>query len=376
MVERRQIERMLERLQAVESALTDPAVLGNRRLLREKVREHAAYKRLDTLARDYFRILDEITSGRQLAQDESADSELRTMARAEVASLEERLPQAERDVLYALLPPDPADERNAVVEIRAGTGGEEAALFAANLFRMYSRYCETRRWKISVLDSSTSDMDGYKEIVFMVTGASAYGAFRFESGGHRVQRVPVTEAQGRIHTSAATVGVFPEAEEEDEIDIPAGELRIDIFCAGGKGGQSVNTTYSAVRITHLPTGLVAQCQDERSQLRNKEKCMAVLKSRMLDQRRQAEASKQGKTRRDLIGSGDRSQRIRTYNFPQNRMTDHRINLTLYSLDRIIEGNLEGLFEALQRHDLGQRLESELGITGLASPTGAPAAGDD
>jgi len=376
MIERRQIERMLERLHAVEAALTDPAVLGNPRLLREKVREHAAFKRLESLARDYFQLLDEIPSSRQLAMDESVDPELRTMARTEVAALEARLPQAERDVLYALLPPDPADSRNAVFEIRAGTGGEEAALFAAVLFRMYSRYCEARRWKISVLDSSASDMDGYKEIVFMVTGVGAYGTFRFESGGHRVQRVPVTEAQGRIHTSAATVGVFPEAEEEDDIDIPASELRIDIFCAGGKGGQSVNTTYSAIRMTHLPTGLVAQCQDERSQLRNKEKALAVLKSRLLDQRRQAEAAKQGKTRRDLIGSGDRSQRIRTYNFPQNRMTDHRINLTLYSLDRIVEGNLDALIEALQRHDLGQRLESELGITSLASPTGPTAADND
>ena len=376
MIERRQIERMLERMQVVEAALADPAVLGNPRLLREKVREHSAYKRLDTLAREYFRILDEIPSSRQLALDESADPEFRAMARTEVAALEARLPQAERNVLYALLPPDPADERNAVVEIRAGTGGAEAALFAAALYRMYSRYCETKRWKINVLDTSVSDMDGYKEIVFMVTGAGAYGMFRFESGGHRVQRVPVTEAQGRIHTSAATVGVFPEAEEEDDIDIPANELRIDIFCAGGKGGQSVNTTYSAIRMTHLPTGLVAQCQDERSQLRNKEKALAVLKSRLLDQRRQAEAAKLGKTRRDLIGSGDRSQRIRTYNFPQNRMTDHRINLTLYSLDRIIEGNLDALFEALQRHDLGQRLETELGITGLASPAAAPAADND
>jgi len=376
MIERRQIERMLERMQVVETALADPAVLGNPRLLRQKVREHAAYKRLDTLARNYFRILDEIPSSRQIALDESADPEFRAMARTEVAALEARLPQAERDVLYALLPPDPADGRNAVLEIRAGTGGEEAALFAADLFRMYSRYCETKRWKLSVLDSSASDMDGYKEIVFMVTGAGAYGMFRFESGGHRVQRVPVTEAQGRIHTSAATVGVFPEAEEEDDIEIPANELRIDIFCAGGKGGQSVNTTYSAIRMTHLPTGLVAQCQDERSQLRNKEKALAVLKSRLLDQRRQAEAAKLGKTRRDLIGSGDRSQRIRTYNFPQNRMTDHRINLTLYSLDRIIEGNLDNLFEALQRHDLGQRLETELGITGLASPAATPAADAD
>jgi peptide chain release factor 1 len=376
MIERRQIEKMLERVQAVEAALTDPAVLANPRLLRAKVREHAAGKRLESLAREYFRLLDEIPSSRALAADEAADPELRALARAEAATLEARLPGAERDMLYALLPPDPADERNVVFEIRAGTGGEEAALFAADLYRMYSRYCEARRWKVSVLDSSTSDMGGFKDIVFTVTGAGAYGTFRFESGGHRVQRVPVTEAQGRIHTSAATVGVFPEAEEEDAIDIPAAELRVDIFCAGGKGGQGVNTTYSAVRITHLPSGLVAQCQDERSQIRNKEKALTVLKSRLLDQKRQAEAAKLGKTRRDLIGSGDRSQRIRTYNFPQNRMTDHRINLTLYSLDRIIEGDLAGLLEALHRHDLGQRLESELGITGLASPAGAPAAAEE
>lgn len=370
MIERQQIERVLERVQAAEAALTDPAVLANPRLLREKVREHTTLKRLEGLARESFRILDELASNRQLALDDTADPELRAMARAEIELLEPRLPQAERDVLYALLPVDPADVRNAVCEIRAGTGGDEAALFAGDLFRMYNRYCESRRWKVSVLDSSSGASGGYKEIVFTVTGAWSYGTLRFESGGHRVQRVPATEAQGRIHTSAATMGVFPEAEEEDDIEIPADELRIDIFCAGGKGGQSVNTTYSAIRMTHLPTGLVAQCQDERSQLRNKEKALAVLKSRLLDQRRQAEAAKIGKTRRDLIGSGDRSQRIRTYNFPQNRMTDHRINLTLYSLDRIIAGDLAGLMEALQKHDLNQRLQTELGITGLEAPRAA------
>ena len=370
MIERQHIERMLGRLQATEAALTDPAVLGNPRLLREKVREHSTYKRLEMLARGYFRILDEVASNRQLAADATADAEIRAMARAEIELLEPRLPVAERDVLYALLPADPTEARNAVCEIRAGTGGDEAALFAGDLFRMYNRYCESRRWKINVLDSSASEVGGYKEIVFTVTGEGAYGILRFESGGHRVQRVPVTEAQGRIHTSAATVGVFPEVEEEDDIDIPADELRIDIFCAGGHGGQGVNTTYSAIRITHLPTGLVAQCQDERSQHRNKEKALNVLKARLLDQRRQAEAAKMGKTRRDLIGSGDRSQRIRTYNFPQNRMTDHRINLTLYSLDRIIEGDLNALMEALQQHDLNQRLQSELGISGLEAPGGA------
>jgi peptide chain release factor 1 len=210
-----------------------------------------------------------------------------------------------------------------------------------------------------VIDANGTELGGYKEIVFTVAGEGAYGTFKFESGGHRVQRVPETEAQGRIHTSAATVIVFPEADEEDDISLPENELRIDIFCAGGHGGQGVNTTYSAIRITHLPTGLTAQCQDERSQHRNKEKAMGVLKARLLDQRRQEEAAKLGKTRLDLRGSGDRSQRIRTYNFPQNRMTDHRVNLTLYSLDRIMEGALEPLFEALAAHDLDERLDREL-----------------
>ena len=368
MIERRQIERKLERLQAVEAALTDPAVLANPRMLREKVREHAALKRLEALARDYFRILDELPFNQQLAADESAAGGMREMAREEAAAMEARLPAAERDLFVSLLPPDPADRRNAVLEIRAGTGGDEAALFAGDLYRMYTRFCEGRGWKVGVVDASASDVGGYKEVVFTVTGEGAYGALRFESGGHRVQRVPVTEAQGRIHTSAATVGVFPEVEEEDDIEIPADELRIDIFCAGGKGGQGVNTTYSAIRITHLPTGLVAQCQDERSQHRNKEKALSVLKARLFDQRRQAEEAKMGKTRRDLIGSGDRNQRIRTYNFPQNRMTDHRVNLTLYSLDRIVEGDLRPLLDALHQHDLAQRLEAELGITGLDAPT--------
>ena len=363
MIERRQIERVLARSQAAEAALTDPAVLASPRLLRAKVREHAESKRIEAVALGYFRLLDELAANRELAADESADAELRDMARQEIAALEARLPAAERDVLYALLPPDPVDGRSAVVEIRAGTGGDEAALFAGDLFRMYSRYCEGRGWKVGVLDASPSDLGGYKEILFLVAGAGAYGALRFESGGHRVQRVPATEAQGRIHTSAATVGVFPEVEEEDAIEIPADELRVDIFCAGGKGGQSVNTTYSAVRITHLPTGLVAQCQDERSQQRNKEKAFGVLKARLLDQRRQAEEAKMGQTRRDLIGSGDRNARIRTYNFPQNRMTDHRINLTLYSLDRVIEGDLAGLLDALHSHDRDQRLQAETGVAG-------------
>ena len=361
MIDKAHIQRVLERIQAAEAALSDPAILGNPAAYREKVREHASLKKLEAVAFAYFKLLDDLEGNRQIANDPAGDPELAAMAREEIAGLEDKLPDAERAVLAGLLPPEASDARNAVFEIRAGTGGEEAALFAAVLFRMYSKYCDGRGWKISVIDANSTELGGYKEIVFTVVGDGAYGAFKFESGGHRVQRVPETEAQGRIHTSAATIIVFPEADEEDDIELPESELRIDIFCAGGHGGQGVNTTYSAIRITHLPTGLVAQCQDERSQHRNKEKALAVLKARILDQRRQAEEAKLGKTRLDLRGSGDRSQRIRTYNFPQNRMTDHRVNLTLYSLDRIVEGDLEPLLKALHTYDLDQRLEAELGI---------------
>ena len=265
----------------------------------------------------------------------------------------------ERDLAAALLKPDPLDARNAVMEIRAGTGGEEAALFAGDLFRMYSRYAERRGWRIEVQHENKTSLSGYKEVVFLVKGEETYGTLRFESGGHRVQRVPATEAQGRIHTSAATVVVFPEADETDELDIPEKDIRIDLFCAGGAGGQHVNKTESAVRMTHLPTGLVAVCQDERSQIRNREKCLATLKARILDFRRREEEAKVGADRLTLRGSGDRSEKIRTYNFPQNRMTDHRIGLTLYSLDRIIDGDLDELLDALKNHDIDERLKQAL-----------------
>jgi peptide chain release factor 1 len=358
MIEKAQIQPVLDKLQTTEAALSDPKVLGNAKLYRETVREHTYLKRLDRAAQAYFKLLDDIQGNKELAAAEG-DAEMAALAQAELPRLEAELPQAEHAVLECLLPPEPTDARNAVFEIRAGTGGEEAALFAADLFRMYSRYCETKGWKISVMDSSPTELGGYKEILFTVVGDGTYGAFKFESGGHRVQRVPETETQGRIHTSAATVVVFPEADEDDDIDIPESDLRIDIFCAGGHGGQGVNTTYSAVRITHLPTGLVAQCQDERSQHRNKDKAMAVLKARILDQRRQKEDAQMGQSRLTLRGSGDRSQRIRTYNFPQNRMTDHRINLTLYSLDRIIDGEMQPLLDGLHDFDLNQRIETQL-----------------
>ncbi|MBP5791115.1 MAG: PCRF domain-containing protein, partial [Kiritimatiellae bacterium] len=236
-----------------------------------------------------------------------------------------------------------------------GTGGEEAALFAGDLFRMYSRWAEANGFRISLMSSSPTSLDGYKEVVFTVVGEGAYGKLRFESGGHRVQRVPVTEQQGRVHTSAATVIVFPEADEEDDLEIPEKDIRIDLFCAGGAGGQHVNKTESAVRMTHIPTGLVAVCQDERSQIRNREKCLATLKARILDFRRREAEAKLGASRLSLRGSGDRSERIRTYNFPQNRMTDHRIDLTLYSLDRIVDGDLNPVLDALAEHDLNERI---------------------
>mgnify|MGYP002508399278 CR=1 FL=1 len=333
MLDTDQIKSVLGRLASVEADLGDPNVLSNRKLYRETLAEYSFLKKLDSAWLMY-----------ELAVDDGTDPEL-------IAS-------SERDVLAALLKPDPFDARNAVMEIRAGTGGEEAALFAGNLFRMYSRYCEARGWRISVMHENATSLDGYKEIVFTVMGEGAYGTFRFESGGHRVQRVPETEAQGRIHTSAATVVVFPEADEDDELDIPEKDIRIDLFCAGGAGGQHVNKTESAVRMTHLPTGLVAGCQDERSQIRNKEKCLATLKARILDFRRREEEAKIGANRLTLRGSGDRSERIRTYNYPQGRITDHRIGLTIHSIDRFLDGDIGGMIDALATAETAEKLKNQ------------------
>ena len=324
MVDSSLIENLLTRIPSAEAELGDPAVLQDR-------------KRYLAVLADY-----------------------RFLKKLDYAYVAWQLGEAtERELSAALLKPDPLEDRNAVLEIRAGTGGEEAALFAGDLFRMYSRYAEQKGWKVEVQHENKTSLNGYKEIVCLVKGEGAYGTLRFESGGHRVQRVPETETQGRIHTSAATVVVFPEADETDELDIPEKDIRIDLFCAGGAGGQHVNKTESAVRMTHLPTGLVAVCQDERSQIRNREKCFATLKARILDFRRREEEAKLGADRLTLRGSGDRSEKIRTYNFPQNRLTDHRIGLTLYALDRIIDGDLAELLDALRNNDLDERLKRAL-----------------
>ncbi len=361
-VDKAYVQKLIGRISELESELSAPGTTANQKKYQALLREHSTLKALQHLADEYFKLLQQEEDNRALLMAADTDPELREMALAEQASLEKQRPAAEKNLLMALIPPHPDDSRNTIMEIRAGTGGEEAALFAADLFRMYSRYAEGRGWKIGLIDASPSDMGGYKEIVFSVEGTNVYRTLKYESGGHRVQRVPETEAQGRVHTSAATVAVLPEAEEIDEIEINPEEIRIDLFRASGAGGQKVNKTESAIRITHFPSGLVVQCQDERSQSRNREKAMRVLKARLLDLSRQNEQQKMASERKSQIGSGDRSERIRTYNFPQNRLTDHRINLTLYSLDRLVEGDLEPLLTPLQEKDMEMRLSQMMNST--------------
>lgn len=290
--------------------------------------------------------------------DAESDSEMKALAKDEISVLNERLPELEREVKVLLLPKDEADERSAILEVRAGTGGDEAALFAADLFRMYQRYAETNRWKIEVMGLSETGIGGYKEVVASVTGKGVFARLKYESGVHRVQRVPSTESGGRIHTSAATVAVLPEAEEVD-VKIEPSDIRIDVFRASGPGGQSVNTTDSAVRITHIPTGLVVIQQDEKSQHKNKAKAMRVLRARLYEHERQQKDAERAATRKGQVGTGDRSERIRTYNFPQGRVSDHRINLTLHKLDRIMEGELDELIDALVSEDHAQRLAEDI-----------------
>ncbi|WP_165065863.1 MULTISPECIES: peptide chain release factor 1 [unclassified Desulfovibrio] len=327
----------------LEEALAQPDVFNDQEHYRKLAKAHADLREVVELFRRHRALLQEIADNKQLLHEE--DPELKALAQEEIHKAEEELPRLEQALKVALLPTDPLDEKNTILEIRAGTGGEEAALFAADLFRMYSRYAEVKGWKVEILSESPSESGGYKEIICLISGERVYSRLKFEAGTHRVQRVPATEAQGRIHTSAATVAVMPEAEEVD-VEIRPEDLRIDIYRASGAGGQHVNKTESAVRITHLPTNTVVTCQDERSQHKNKARAMKVLASRILAAERERQNSELSADRKAQVGSGDRSERIRTYNFPQGRCTDHRINLTLYSLDRIMEGELTPLLEAL------------------------------
>jgi len=349
------IEELERRYEELEFLLSDPAVIGNQVEFRRLSKEHFELSALVAAYRDYKKVTAELEDNRELLAE--PDPEIREMAEAEQRELESRRSRLEDEIKFLLLPKDPNDDRSVVLEIRAGTGGEEAALFAGDLFRMYSRFAEANRWKVEVISLSESDLGGFKEIIALVEGQGAYAKLKYESGTHRVQRVPDTEAQGRIHTSACTVAVLPEAEDID-IDINPADLKIDVYRSSGAGGQHVNTTDSAVRITHLPTGIVVACQEERSQIKNRAKAMKVLKSRMLDIMVSEQNAKLAADRKQQVGSGDRSERIRTYNFPQGRMTDHRIGLTLYRLDAIMAGDIGETVDALRAHYQMEALKAQ------------------
>ena len=353
---------MLDLLKKVEEKhneltrlLSDPAVLSDRNRYKRIAKEHNDLAEVVSLSSEYRKLLQTIEDDEKISK-ESKDRELVALAKSELEELYSKKEGYEEKLKILLLPKDPMDSRNTIMEIRAGTGGEEAALFAADLYRMYSKYAEKNRWKTDVMNSNPTGIGGFKEIIFLVEGSQVYGKLKYESGVHRVQRVPLTEASGRIHTSAASVAVLPEAEEV-EIDIKPEELKIDVFRSSGPGGQSVNTTDSAVRITHLPTHTVVTCQDEKSQLKNKNKAMKVLRARLLDKVSAEQNSKIARERKTMVGSGDRSEKIRTYNFPQGRVTDHRISLTLYRLEDILTGELDEFVETLKKKEQEQRLES-------------------
>ena len=349
------LEQMEQRFERLNEQLADPAVLKNPRKLKELSRERRYIEEVVRKGKEYRELL------KMIAEDESAlrqneDAELVSLARSELQELRARKAALEEELKVSLTPPDPKDEKNVILELRAGTGGEEAALFVADLHRMYTKYVERNGWSFEIMSTSPSSAGGFKEIILLVSGEGVFGRLRFESGVHRVQRVPVTEASGRIHTSAVTVAVLPEAEDVD-VEIDPGELEVDVFRSSGPGGQSVNTTDSAVRIRHLPTGIVVTCQDERSQHKNKAKAMKVLRARLKDMMERKQEEELAATRRTQVGSGDRSAKIRTYNFPQGRVTDHRIGLTLYKLQEALEGDIDDLVEALRAAHNEERLKA-------------------
>jgi peptide chain release factor 1 len=350
---------MFERLEQIEARyedlgrqLADPETIADQQKYQKAAKQHRDLEAVVEKFREYRGVMNGIADARGMLHESDAD--IREMAAQEMAELEARQPGIEEELKLLLLPKDPNDEKNVVIEIRAGTGGDEASLFAAEIFRMYSRYAELRRWKVEVLSSSESSVGGLKEVIAIIEGDRVYSQLKYESGVHRVQRVPATETQGRVHTSAVTVAVLPEAEDVD-VKIEAKDLRIDTFCSSGPGGQSVNTTYSAVRNTHLPTNTVVRCHDEKSQIKNREKGMRVLRSRLYEMEMEKQQQAQAKERKQQVGSGDRSEKIRTYNFPQNRLTDHRIGLTLHQLTDVMDGKIQPVVDALITHFNAERL---------------------
>ncbi len=343
-----------ERFEHLEAELSKPEVIKDQKLYQQTARQHSELSKVIATYRSLKKLNEGLEGARELLRD--SDDEMRAMAQAEIEDLEQKIAATEEELTLLLLPKDPNDEKNVILEIRAGTGGEEAALFAADLFRMYSRFAEQKRWRVEILAAHETDNGGFKEVISMIEGSRVYSQLKYESGVHRVQRVPATESQGRIHTSAVTVAVLPEAEEVD-VEIKPEEIKVDVYRSSGPGGQSVNTTDSAVRVTHLPTGLVVTCQDEKSQHKNKAKALKVLRARLLDAMEAEQAEQISEQRRGQVGSGDRSERIRTYNFPQGRLTDHRIGLTLYRLESIMQGDLQEVFDSLVTHYQAEALKA-------------------
>ena len=340
----KKLEEKAVRYEEVNELVQDPDLIRDQKKYKDVMREHSHLTALMEAYEEYKKVLQGIEDSKIIITEED-DQEMKEMAREELRELEEKQPQLEDKIKMLLIPPDPLEEKNIIMEIRAGTGGDESSLFCADLFRMYTRYADSKGWKYEIMDASESEVGGYKEISFSISGKYVYGSLRYESGVHRVQRVPETETQGRVHTSAVTVAVLPEA-EETEIEIRPEDVRVDVMRAGGCGGQCVNTTDSAVRLTHIPTGLVVIQQDEKSQLRNKEKAFRVLRARLFDLEESKKNAERAAARKNMVGSGDRSERIRTYNFPQNRITDHRINLTLYKLEQFMQGYIDEMVDAL------------------------------